>query len=73
MVCFEAPHRLLKTLTALREHINPKREVIVAREMTKVHEQVITGNAEEVLAYYTTHPEKVRGEVVLVISSLRKQ
>lgn len=73
VVCYEAPHRLLKTLGALRECLDPTREVIVAREMTKVHEQVVSGTAEEVLAYYATHPDKVRGEVVLIISSLQKQ
>ena len=73
VVCYEAPHRLLKTLGALREHLDPAREVIVAREMTKVHEQVISGTAEEVLAYYATHSDKVRGEIVLIISSLQKK
>ncbi len=73
VVCYEAPHRLLKTLGALREHLDPVREVIVAREMTKVHEQIVSGTAEEVLAYYTTHSDKVRGEIVLIISSLQKQ
>lgn len=73
VVCYEAPHRLLKTLEALREHVDPKREVIVAREMTKVYEQVVAGTAEEVLAHYVAHPDEVRGEVVLIVSALYKR
>lgn len=70
VVCFESSHRLLKTLEALQECLNPSREVIVVREMTKVYEQVVAGTSQEVLAYYTQHPAMVRGEVVIVISSL---
>ncbi len=70
VVCYEAPHRLLKTLESLREHIAPAREIIVVREMTKVHEQVISGTAADVLKYYHEHPDMVRGEIVLIISSL---
>ena len=73
IVCYEAPHRLLKTLTALQEHLDPTREVIIAREMTKIYEQVITGTAAEALTHYTNHPDEIRGEIVIIISSLHKQ
>ena len=72
VVCYEAPHRLLKTLKSLQECVDLKREVIVVREMTKVYEQVVVGTAEEVLAYYVAHPDEVRGEVVVIVSALRK-
>ena len=73
VVCYEAPHRLLKSLESLRVHIDPMREVIVVREMTKVYEQVVAGTAEEVFAYYTAHPDEVRGEVVLIVSALHRK
>lgn len=72
VVCYEAPHRLLKTLAGLQEYLDPAREVIVVREMTKVYEQVVAGTADEVLAHYVAHPDEARGEVVLIVSSLRK-
>ena len=72
VVFYEAPHRLLKTLHALHEHLDAAREVIVLRELTKVYEQAISGNAREVLAHYETHPDEVRGEVVVVVSSLMR-
>ena len=73
VICYEAPHRLIKTLEALQKHLDPFREIIVVREMTKIYEQVIAGTAAEVLAYYTDHPEEVRGEIVIIMSSLIKQ
>ena len=72
VVCYEAPHRLLKSLDALREHIDPMREVIIVREMTKVYEQVVAGTSAEVLAHYVAHPDEVRGEVVIIVSALQK-
>ena len=72
VVCYEAPHRLIKTLEALQEHTDTSREIIVAREMTKVYEQIVAGTANEVSAYFTEHPDKVRGEVVIIISSLQR-
>ena len=73
VACYEAPHRLLKTLQSLQEYIASNREVIVVREMTKVYEQVCAGTADEVLRYYREHPDAVRGEVVIVISALMKR
>ena len=70
VVCYEAPHRLLKTLGSLREHLATDREVVVIREMTKIHEQVRAGTAAEVSEYYRSHPDEVRGEIVIVISAL---
>ena len=73
VVCYEAPHRLMKTLQALREHLDQQREVIVARELTKVYESCVAGTAGEMVKYYTEHPDEVRGEAVIIISSLKRQ
>lgn len=72
VVCYEAPHRLIKTLEALQEYLDVSREVIVIREMTKIYEQVVAGTANEVSAYFAKHPDTVRGEMVIIISSLKK-
>ncbi len=63
VVCFEAPHRIRDTLAAIDE-IFGGRQISLARELTKVHEQVLTGSAAEVLA--SLHEE--RGECTLVIA-----
>jgi 16S rRNA (cytidine1402-2'-O)-methyltransferase len=58
----------VKALEQIIEFISPERQVMVGRELSKMHEQMVRGNASEVLAYFTAHPDKVRGEIVIVIS-----
>lgn len=67
IILYESPHRIIKTLESLAEAI-PQRSIMVGREMTKVFEEYPRGTAAELLAYYTAHPDKVRGEFVIVIS-----
>ena len=61
IVCFEAPHRVLKTLAEMSDYV--KRPIMVFRELTKLHEQTLHGTAEELLAALP-HP---LGEFTLVI------
>jgi 16S rRNA (cytidine1402-2'-O)-methyltransferase len=68
IVLYESPHRLVKALEQIIEFISPDRQVMVGRELSKMHEQMVRGNATEVLAYFTAHPDKVRGEIVIVIA-----
>jgi 16S rRNA (cytidine1402-2'-O)-methyltransferase len=62
-VAFESPYRARKSL-ALIDEVLPDRPVTLARELTKLHEQVLRGTASEVAAALG---EKVRGEITLVI------
>ena len=62
---FEAPGRVAATLADLCEVCGPERPVAVARELTKLHEEVIRGSAAEVLAALG---ERARGEFTVVIS-----
>lgn len=66
VILYESPHRLLKTLTSFVEHGYTK-HIVVCRELTKIHESVVRGSAEEVLAHFTAHPDEVRGEVVILV------
>lgn len=68
VVVYESPHRIVKTLEMLSEHIG-ERAVFVAREMTKHFEEYRHGTAQEHAEYYTDHPDACRGEFVLVIAS----
>jgi 16S rRNA (cytidine1402-2'-O)-methyltransferase len=67
-VLYESPHRLVKALEQMVEFVSPDRAVMVARELSKMHEQMVRGTAAEVLAYFQAHPDKVRGEIVIVIA-----
>jgi 16S rRNA (cytidine1402-2'-O)-methyltransferase len=66
LVAFESPRRLQATLELLAEH-DPSRAVAVCRELTKLHEEVRRGSAEELSRHFGETP--VRGEVVLVIAA----
>jgi 16S rRNA (cytidine1402-2'-O)-methyltransferase len=66
LVAFESPRRIATTLRVLAE-LDPARPVAVCRELTKVHEEVVRGTAEELAARYGEEPP--RGEVVLVVAA----
>ena len=68
IVLYESPHRLVKALEQIIEFISADRLVMVGRELSKMHEQMVRGTATEVLAYFVAHPDKVRGEIVIVIA-----
>lgn len=65
LVLYEAPHRLLDTLNDIREVLG-ERQVIVARELTKMFEEFIRGSASEVIS--AVSQGVVRGEVVVLIA-----
>jgi 16S rRNA (cytidine1402-2'-O)-methyltransferase len=65
MVLFEAPHRVLATLDAMAAAFGPERRCAVARELTKLHEQVLRGTLAEVRERLAEQGE--RGEFTLVV------
>ncbi len=64
MVFYEAPHRLKEFLQDLREFFGD-REIVLAREVTKVHEEFIRGRLNQVLEEMTRR--ELRGEITLVV------
>ncbi|HRH24402.1 MAG TPA: 16S rRNA (cytidine(1402)-2'-O)-methyltransferase [Candidatus Paceibacterota bacterium] len=69
VVFYESPHRIEKALVSLREVLPEDRIVTVARELTKMHESLVQGNPAEVAAHYAAHPDEIRGEFVVMVSS----
>lgn len=65
---YEAPHRIMKTLESLKEEFPETTQIIIARELTKMFEEVVTGSPEEVLHYFEQHPDHIRGEFVVLVS-----
>ena len=66
---YESPHRAEKTLVSLTETLSEDRTVIVARELTKMHEEVVSGTPSKVKDYFLTeHPDHVRGEFVFIVT-----
>ncbi len=66
-VLLESPHRVLRTLGTLAER-HPDRPVVVARELTKMHEEFLHGTAAEVHAELAGR-DRIRGEFVLLIGT----
>jgi 16S rRNA (cytidine1402-2'-O)-methyltransferase len=65
LVFYETPHRIAHALTDARECLGERRAV-VARELTKLHEEIVRGTLSE-LAQLFSAPAKARGEMVLLI------
>jgi 16S rRNA (cytidine1402-2'-O)-methyltransferase len=70
LVFFETAPRLAKSLAAIAEAL-PGREIAVARELTKLHEECRTGTAAELIAHYDARPP--RGEIVLLVGPPAEQ
>lgn len=68
VIFYESTHRIMKTLESLVEHLSATTKVTIARELTKMHEEVVQGSPEEALTYFTDHPDHVRGEFVVLVS-----
>ena len=64
IVFFESPHRVVKTLKDIYEVLGD-RPAVLARELTKLHEEIIRGTVSELLTYFTQ--KSPRGECVLMI------
>jgi 16S rRNA (cytidine1402-2'-O)-methyltransferase len=64
-VLFESPHRLAETLAELVDALGPARPLALARELTKLHEEVFRGTLASALDHLREHPP--RGEYVLVL------
>lgn len=65
-IFYEAPHRLAKTLSNMATVFAPEREIVAARELTKIHEEFIRGTVQEVSQYFSEN--QPRGEFVILVS-----
>ena len=69
-ILYEAPHRLMRTLTELHDALGD-RELAICRELTKLHEQTLRLTLSEAIAHFEATPPK--GEFVLVLSGAPEQ
>jgi 16S rRNA (cytidine1402-2'-O)-methyltransferase len=65
LIFYEAPHRILESLEAVETVLGP-RPVVVARELTKIHEEFLRGTAAEIRAQLAAR-DAVKGEITLLI------
>lgn len=70
-ILYESPHRILKTLTQLLDWIGENRKVVVARELTKIHEEIVRGNLSDLIEVFGKRD--IKGEIVLLIEGKQSQ
>lgn len=71
-VLYESPHRLVRCLEELAEHCGAERMAAVARELSKLYEDVRTAPLSTLLEFYKTNENLVRGEIAIVVSGKEK-
>jgi len=69
-IFFESPSRILKTTTLIKEIFGPKRNVCLAKEISKIHETIITGDIDEIIHYLEESPDHQKGEFVVLVGGL---
>ncbi|MBQ8299378.1 MAG: 16S rRNA (cytidine(1402)-2'-O)-methyltransferase [Clostridia bacterium] len=65
MVFYEAPHKLKRTLDDFKEAFGGERRIVLAREITKIHEEMLRFSIDEAIEYYEEN--EVKGEFVIVL------
>ena len=68
LIFYEAPHRILETVTALAQVFGPQRTLVLARELTKLFETIHTCSLGEALDWLQADSNRQRGEFVLLLS-----
>ncbi len=68
MILYEAPHRIKDTLKDIKKALG-NRQMVVAREITKMYEEFFRGSVDQVIDWFSKKPP--RGEMVLVIDGLK--
>ncbi|HBI34344.1 MAG TPA: 16S rRNA (cytidine(1402)-2'-O)-methyltransferase [Candidatus Moranbacteria bacterium] len=75
-IYYESPHRVIKNLELLKTIVETQnfaslpqgeKKIILGRELTKMFEEVVRGNINEVLEYFAENPSKIKGEFVIVV------
>jgi 16S rRNA (cytidine1402-2'-O)-methyltransferase len=73
MVFYEAPHRIVETVEALAAAFGGARRLLIARELTKLHETLHGGTLAEGPAWLAADANRQRGEFVLVVEGAAPQ
>ena len=72
-IFFESPSRILKTTKLIKEIFGSKRNVCLAKEISKIHETIITGDIDEIIYYLEESPDHQKGEFVVLIGGLNNK
>jgi len=65
-IFFESTNRLLATLELMQRTLDNPR-ICIARELTKLHEEIVIDNVDKVLDFFQINPQKLKGEIVVMV------
>ncbi len=65
IICYESPNRLQKTLNVIKD-VFPLSQICVAREISKLYEEIFTASVDEVITHF--EQKQIKGEIVILIS-----
>lgn len=71
MIFYEAPHKLRKTLSDLKDVFGEGRKITLCRELTKLHEEILPFSLSDAVRYYEEHDPK--GEYVLIVEGRQEE
>ena len=72
-VIFESPHRILKTLSLVKDIFGPEHEIFIARELTKIYETIYKDEVGSIIARLESRPEEQKGEFVIILTPTIKK
>ncbi|MDP3871928.1 MAG: 16S rRNA (cytidine(1402)-2'-O)-methyltransferase [Methyloversatilis sp.] len=73
LVFYEAPHRIVECVDDIAAVIQPERELVIARELTKLFEQIVRLPVSEAAAWLAADPNRQRGEFVLLLAAAQPE
>ncbi|HJV25123.1 MAG TPA: 16S rRNA (cytidine(1402)-2'-O)-methyltransferase [Aromatoleum sp.] len=69
LVFYESPHRIAECVADLADVLEPQREIVIARELTKMYEQIVRMPLPDAAAWLAGDANRARGEFVLIVSA----
>ena len=72
-IIFESPHRILKTLSLVRDIFGSEHIIFVARELTKIYETIYKDNVLSIIERLEKHSKEQKGEFVIILTSPLKE
>lgn len=73
LIFYESPHRVIETLQDMQTILGNDREVVMARELTKVFESIVAGKLDALIQRLINYPEQQRGEFVILVKGEPQQ
>jgi 16S rRNA (cytidine1402-2'-O)-methyltransferase len=67
IIFYESPHRILKTISQLKDVLGDERKIVLARELTKLHEEFFRGNLAKTMDFLNS--KKIQGEFTVLIEA----